>query len=519
MEEQISVEQHGQLVEALRQQLAAGSSQEVELVQTHISSVLLDDQFAYKIKKPMNFGFLNFSTLDLRKHYCEEELRLNKRLAPALYLDVLPITGSIESPQIGGSDPAIEYLVKMTRFDQSQQLDRLLESGNLDPHVLDKIADRIAAFHQEAAVAGPESPFGDPDQVWAPVAQNFEQIRGLIEDPEKLSQVDRIEQRESERFAALKPLLEQRKAEGFIRECHGDMHLGNMTIFEKEPLIFDGIEFNEEFRWIDVISELAFLTMDLTDRGEQQLAQRLMNRYLENTGDYAGLPLLGFYQSYRAVVRAKVASFRLAQDISEEERTAVLSTYQSYMDLAETFTALEHPHLILTHGFSGSGKSTLSAYLLEQLGAYRIRSDKERKRLFAQATHPASGDINAGLYSSELSQATYEHLLTLAKTILQAGYSVIVDAAFLRADQRTPFYELAEKMNLPCTLIQTTSPVEVMRARIQQRRSSSENISDASQKVLDYQLTHSDSPTDAEPLITIDTSGEVDLAGLIEQLR
>lgn len=518
MEEQISVEQHSQLIEGIKQQLAATTDAPIELVQTHISSVLLNGEHAYKIKKPMNFGFLDFSTLGARKHFCEEELRLNKRLAPMLYLDVEAITGTLEAPSINGDGPVIDYLVKMTQFDQSKLLDRILAAGELNPELIDKIANRVAEFHATADVAPPDSPFGLPEQVWSPAAQNFEQIRGLIDDPEQLAQVDHIAQRETARFEALKLLLSKRKAQGFVRECHGDMHLGNMTIHNGEPVIFDGIEFNDEFRWIDVISELAFLIMDLTDRGAPELAQRLMNRYLEITGDYAGLPLLGFYQSYRAVVRAKVASFRLGQEISAEERAEVLATYQSYMDLAETFVPTGSPQLILMHGMSGSGKSTLSQYLLEKLSAYRIRSDKERMRLF-KAADAGTDDLNAGLYSSDLTQATYNHLLSLAKTILGAGYPVIVDAAFLRADQREPFYALAKSLARPCTLVQTTSPVEVMRARIENRRNDSENISDASLKVLDYQLTHTESPTDAEPVVSIDTSGDVDLDSLTEQLR
>ncbi len=520
MEEANTVEQHNQLVSALQSEFSKNSGEtDVEVIQTHISSVLLTGTLAYKIKKPVDFGFLNFSTLAARRHFCAEEIRLNKRLAPRLYIDAVPITGTLEAPILEGDGEAIEYAVKMHRFDQSQLLDRLLATGKLQASIIDDIADMVAAFHSKAAVAPAESRFGEPEQVYAPVAQNFEQIRPLLTDPEQLDQVDRLEARKEARYHQLKPLMSERKSQGMIRECHGDMHLGNMTLYEGDLQIFDGIEFNEDFRWIDVMSELAFLTMDLTDRGARNFAQRVMNRYLETTGDYAGLPLLRFYQSYRAVVRAKVAGLRLSQaDVSDEERSQILKAYQSYMDLAEDFVQHGKPMLILMHGLSGSGKSWLSQGLVERMEAFRIRSDRERKRLFEGQTIK-SHELNAGLYSSQATEATYDHLRQLAQTIIGAGYVALVDATFLKRAQRDPFYALAEQLGVPCKVIYAHAPEAVMQERIARRAHETGNISDANQTVLSYQLEHVEHPSADEPVLTVSTDGEVDFEQIIHKLN
>ncbi len=512
-----NLEQHGRLVRALMEQKPfPHAGDDVELLETHISSVLLAGDYAYKIKKPLDFGFLNFLSLADRRHFCEEEIRLNRRLAPQIYLEAVPITGSLDTPRLDGDGAPIEYAVKMRRFDQSRLLDRLLAAGALGNDIIDAIADIVADFHAGAAIAGDDSPLGTPESVWAPVAQNFEQIRPLLSDPAQLDQLDRLEAWSEGEYRRIEPLLARRKAGGFIRECHGDMHLGNITLVDGEVVIFDGIEFNDEFRWIDVISEMAFLTMDLTDRGQPAMAQRLMNRYIENTGDYDGLALLRFYQVYRALVRAKIAGFRLAQTLSDEERAEVSAAYQSYSDLAESFTAGTTPRIVLMRGVSASGKSWLSQALLEKSGAYRIRSDRERKRLFAGQA--AAGELNAGLYAPALTEKTYDRLLTLTHTVTDAGYPVVVDATFLRQAQIAPFARFARDAGIPLTVITTTADREVLEARLQQRRREKDNISDADRDVLQHQLSQIEPVPDDLHAIDVDTGEPIDIDALVARI-
>jgi aminoglycoside phosphotransferase family enzyme/predicted kinase len=522
MEALMSVEQQARLVKALKEQKPfPPPGDDVQLLETHISSVLLAGDYAYKIKKPLDFGFLNFLALDDRKHFCEEEIRLNRRLAPQIYLEAIPITGSIEHPRLDGEGDVIEYAVKMRRFDQDQLLDKVLAAGKLSNDIIDSIADIVADFHARAAVAGDDTALGSAESVYAPVAQNFEQIRPLLQDDEQLDQLDRLEAWSEAEYLKLQPLLQQRKADGFIRECHGDMHLGNITLVDGEVVIFDGIEFNDEFRWIDVISEMAFLTMDLTDRGQPGMAQRLMNRYLENTGDYEGLQLLRFYQVYRALVRAKIAGFRLAQELSDDERQSVTAAYQSYSDLAEAFTRESSPAIVLMRGVSASGKSWLGQRLLERLGAFRIRSDRERKRLFADQA-ATTGVLNAGLYSRDLTVKTYQRLLELTKLITAAGYPIIVDATFLRQEQIAPFDRYANEAGLPLTIVTTTAEKSVLEERLRQRAEEADNISDADLEVLNHQLDHIEPVPQGIRAIEVDTSGDVDadtVAQTISQVK
>ncbi|MGF1643920.1 MAG: AAA family ATPase [Thiotrichales bacterium] len=515
-------EQHQRLIKSLRHSAALnGEAGAIELVETHISSVLLTGTHAYKLKKPLDLGFLDFSTLEKRRVCCEEEIRLNRRLAPSIYLDTVAITGTLDAPAVDGQGEPLEYAVRMRQFDQSQLLNRLLPEGKVDASMIDALADRIAAFHAEIAVAPPDSDFGTPEIAYFPMAQNFDQIRPLLDDPIQLAQLQRIADWTADAYASLREALAARKSGGFIRECHGDMHLGNMTLHEGQLAIFDGIEFNPHLRWIDVISEIAFLTMDLTDRGAPTLAQRLLNGYLEHTGDYAGLALLRFYQVYRAMVRAKVASIRLHQSgLPDAERREILRAYQSYADLAERYTHAPTPRLALMHGVSGSGKSWVSERLVETLPAIRVRSDRERKRLLGD--HETDGALNTGLYDADATAKTYARLLELAATILAAGHTVIVDATFLKRAQRAPFQEMARALGVGCIVVHTRAPTALLRQRIETRRHEHDNISDANRAVLDYQLQQIEPPEDDETSVVVtadaDSSDSRDTADQIRKL-
>lgn len=247
------------------------------VVETHISWVMLTGDFAYKIKKPVNLGFLDFSTLEKRRFYCEEELRLNRRLAPQLYLAVVAITGTVDKPRLNGEGKVIEYAVKMRQFDQARQFDRLLARGRLRAEHIDRVAALIAAFHRRAAAAATDSLYGSPELVWQPVAENHDQILPLLRDTDDEARLRRIQAWFEQQFTRHRPLFLRRKAEGRIRECHGDLHLANIALFDHEVVIFDCLEFNDRLRWIDVISDAAFLVMDLQSRGQAPLGWRFLN--------------------------------------------------------------------------------------------------------------------------------------------------------------------------------------------------------------------------------------------------
>ena len=491
-----------------------------ELIETHISWVILTGSYAYKVKKPVNLGFLDFSTLEGRRFFCEEELRLNRRLAPGIYLEVVPITGTTEAPVLGGEGEAIEYAVKMVQFPQAAQLDRMLADGVLESQQLDAFACFIADFHKRAAVAPAEDEYGLPAQVWQPMAENFAQIRERIDEAQLLEVLAELERWSMATFEAVEPVLLQRKAQGFIRECHGDMHLRNLAWIDEKPVAFDGIEFNPNLRWIDVISEVAFLVMDLQDRGQPELAQRFLNAYLEQSGDYAGLVLMRFYLVYRAMVRAKVSAIRLGQlQLDEPGRAGAKAEFEQYLALAQTYTHPGPPVLVLTCGLSGSGKTSLSQPLLECLSAIRIRSDVERKRLFGmKALESGRAAPAQGIYSTEATGRTYAHLRELADLLLDAGYTVIVDATFLQHAQREPFERLARKKGLGYVLLEFSARTQTLRRRILQR---SGDASDADLAVLEHQLAvYQPLKADEQAhTVNIDTEAPFDPVAIAQRIR
>lgn len=495
------------LIEALRRpQVYPHPADDIQVLQTHISSVVLAGGFAYKIKKPIDLGFLDFSTLERRRHFCEEELRLNRRLAPTLYLDVVRFTGTPQAPIINGTGEAFEYAVRMRRFQQEMLLDRILARNALPVEIIESVAVQLAAFHVQAGQAGADSHYGNPDVAFFPMQQNFDQLRPLIKDPRQCDQLARLEQWTQAHYAVLHDTLAARKKAGRIRECHGDLHLGNIALEHGDILIFDGIEFNPDLRWTDVMSEVAFLSMDLTDRGADAFAHRFVNAYLEQSGDFGGLDVLRFYQVYRAMVRAKVASLRLAQGVEDAERREILTRYQGYANLAERFTRPGRPALVLMHGVSGSGKTTRSVDLIERFGAIRVRSDVERKRMHGLgATERISASVNAGLYTPEKTEQTYTRLADCAATILRAGHVALIDATFLEASRRARFATLARELGVPFLVLSIQADEARLLARITQRMASDSDASDADIDVLRNQLANIQPFEPHEPVIVVDS--------------
>lgn len=492
---------------------------QIELVETHISWVVLTGDYAYKIKKPVDFGFLDFSTLEKRHYCCNQELRLNRRLAPEIYLDVVNITCSADEPRISASGDAFEYAIKMSQFPQSAQLDNMLAAGKLKTEHMDAIARMTADFHQRIEVADDTVEFGNNTRVYYPVEENFRQIGEHMVTTAFHDKLEALRLWSEEEFNRLQNTLARRKRDGFVRECHGDMHLRNMLWLNGKPMAFDCIEFNAALRWNDVISEVAFLVMDLQDRQQPQLANRFLNSYLEYTGDYTGLAVLPFYLTYRAMVRAKVCALRLEQaGISTDEKQQTQTEFESYLELAATYTKQTAPMLIIMRGLSGSGKSTVSQQLLDRLGAIRVRSDVERKRLYHITSSKSKDEIDSGLYSAQASQRTYKKLIELCSHIINAGFSVIIDAAFLKHEQRQPFQLLAESLGVRYNILEIIAPSDTLRQRIIERK---QDVSDADLAVLEHQLSNWQALHDGEltSAITVNTAEPLDMDRLIEKLN
>lgn len=480
----------------------------VRVVETHISYVVLAGRHAYKIKKPVDLGFLDFSTLEKRRVCCAEEIRLNRRLAPELYLDVVPITGTPAAPQIGGDGVPVEYAVRMRRFAQSALLDRRLAKGDIPPELIDALADRVAAFHEDAARCPDGTSFGSPSVVWGAIAENFRQLRHYLPDAGHARVLDGIERWSRDCRVRLDRLIAERKNAGMVRECHGDLHLGNIALVRGRPLIFDCIEFNPNLRWIDVINEVAFMVMDLEERGRADYGHRFLNRWLEHSGDFAGLPLLAYYQVYRALVRAKVAAIRAGQE-DENTRQRELAVCDQYLAYASRIMQPQKPFLALMHGVSGAGKTWASQALLEATGAVRLRSDVERKRL---AGLPERGNsrslIGGGLYGEGMTEATYARLAELARAIVGTGFPVIVDAASLKAWQRGLFRRLADELGVPFVLVACRAPGPVLRQRVSARAAAATDASEADVAVLEQQqrLQEPLADPEREACVEIDTA-------------
>jgi hypothetical protein len=457
----------------------------VRLVETHISWVLLAGRYAYKIKKALDLGFLNFTSLEARRFYCSEEIRLNRRLAPHIYLDVIPIGGNSDSPQLGAL-PALEYAVRMRRFDLAKQLDHLLSRGKVLPQHMDNLAAKLAVFHGSLPQAKAGSAFGMPATIRAAAMQNFEQLLSLLTAQLDRDAVAELGQITGNAYSAREKYFSQRREQGYVRECHGDLHLGNIVLISNQPIPFDGIEFNPALRWVDVMDEVAFLVMDLLHGQRPDLAYRFLNAYLEATGDYAGVSVLRFYLAYRAGVRAKVSAIRAYQpDHSPLVQTQALTACRNYLALATECLARRHPALIITHGLPGSGKSTFAQTALERLQAIRIRSDVERKRLFGM--HPlddSRSGTNNGIYSGDATRRTYTRLHELARDLLDAGFPVIVDAAFLKQDEREQFHALALSLSVPFVIVNMKASTSTLGERIMLRRNAANDASEADLDVL-----------------------------------
>jgi aminoglycoside phosphotransferase family enzyme/predicted kinase len=490
------MQQAGRLVEALtRADAYHHPTRAIHVVETHCAWVLLTGEFAYKVKKPVDFGFLNFSTLEKRQFYCAEEVRLNRRFAAAIYLDVVAVTGQRHRPQMAGSGPALEYAVRMRQFADDGLLSQLAERKHLDASHVDQLVDQVADFHQSTQRASPDAPYGEPQRIHHWMSENFRHIRPSLRTPRRIAQLDGIQRGVEDERKNIETLLARRKQDGFIRECHGDLHLGNITLIDGKVTLFDCIEFNPELRWIDVFSDVAFLVMDLVDRHYRSFAFHFLNAYLHRSGDYQGLGVLRYYMVYRALVRAKVAMLRRQQAARGSALFAAADAeYSQYSQLAERCLAPGHPALLITCGLSGSGKSTVARQLCEASGMIQIRSDIERKRMSGlDARDKSRSGLDEGLYSVDQTEKTYRRLAELATLVLQAGYSVIVDATFLQRKYRDVFRSLAEKHKVAFTIVQCVATDKELDQRIRARELEGIDPSEATLDVLNAQRKNQES--------------------------
>ena len=506
------------LVDALRAELQRETGQAVALVETHISWVLLTPAQALKLKKPVRLPFLDFGSIESRRHFCEEELRLNRRFAPSLYIDVAPVCGTRESPRIGGGGTPVDHVVRMRRFSESALLRNLLASNALEPRLLDSFAQRLAGLHGEAPRAAPVSGFGAPDAIIRAANDVLASLRGQLREGEGgcAASLAGIGAWIEEQGQALRMAWIARQQAGAVRECHGDLHLANVVLVDGALTPFDCIEFDPALRWIDVMSDVAFLTMDLKAHGHGELAFSFLDGWLQHGGDYAGLQVLRFYEVYRALVRAMASGMAPGSPGGGTRRPDYLACAWQLLAQPE-----DGARLMITHGLSGSGKSSVARQLLGATGAIRLRSDVERKRLFGLAPLERSAAAGLDIYGADATRRTFERLRACARDALLAGYPVIVDAAFLRRDERRSFGTLATELRVPFSILDCVATPATLRRRVADRDAAGTDASEAGPAVLERQLaTHE--PLDAHEraaAIEVSTEDAIDIARLRSRWR
>lgn len=464
----------------------------VHVIQTHISVVCLAGPFVYKLKKPVNLGFLDFSTLEKRRHDCLEEVRLNRRLAPNVYLGVVPVTLSLGGMLMEGSGEAIEWAVKMRRLPEGTSLLDQLERGEVDPGIIEALAERIASFHRQAEGSPRIAAFGRFDVVAQNARDNFEQSRFQVGRTVSLQVYDRLRTLMEETLDALRPLIEARAEQGVPRDTHGDLHLDHVFFFpDHSPpddlIVIDCIAFSERFRCSDPVADSAFLVMDLLFHGRRDLAAVFAAAYLRARNDPDGATVLPFYVVYRALIRAKVEGIEaLEEEVAEEERRTALTRARAHwlLALGELELPAERPCLVLVGGLPGSGKSTLARGLAEEGRFTVIRSDVVRKQLAGLDLHAsARGEVDAGIYTPEWTRRTYSTCLQQAERLLEDGQRAIVDASFGDDGLREEFVHMARRLCVPTRFLLCSSTPEGARERIRRR---TEDVSDADVTTYDH---------------------------------
>jgi uncharacterized protein len=494
----------------------------IRVAETHISWVLLTGQYAYKIKKPIKLSFLDYSTLERRHRLCEEELRLNRRLAPALYLGLSVVGGPRRNPRVDGAGPPLEYAVRMRQFAPADELGNLLAAGTVTERDVAALGAGIARFHAMAAPAPEASDHGRPQTVHRVTMDNFTELRSLPESGDWNAGLAALEARLSVLQRRQRPLMEERRRHDRVRECHGDLHCGNVVRWDDVLTPFDGIEFDPALRFIDVVNDVAFLTMDLAERGHPALRRAVLQAWLDTSGEWPGLPLLPYYEAYRALVRAKVDALRAMQlEAGSAGRAAAVADCRRYLAWAAARVAPRRPALLITCGLSGSGKTWLACRLAERLVALHLRSDVERKRLAGLAAYEDSrSPPDAGIYTLEYNERTYRRLLECAAASLAAGEPTIVDAACLRRHERQRFLALAKEQAVPCAIVHCHAPDGILRERVRARSAARSDASEAGLDVLARQPSYWEEFGSEElpRVVAVDTSDAASILTAMEGL-
>ena len=464
---------HAQLVEALYDPaFYPHPVDEVRFIQTHISSVFLTGEYVYKLKKPVNFGFLDFSTIELRKLYCRAEVELNSRLAPSVYLRAAPITLDGDRLALEGEGEVVDWVVVMREIEQDSLGSEVLARGELSEAHMESLVDVLVPFYHDAATGEGIDQYGSAEGVKFNTDENFSQTKdyaGKLLSTERYKHIRRWTNTFYEENA---DLFERRIAEGRIRESHGDLHLRNVFL-EDPPIIFDCIEFNERLRCGDVAVDLAFMAMDLDFNDRSDLAQHFVDRYVEASGDSELVRLLDFYKCYRAYVRGKISCFTSSDPaLDNGARRAQRNLARRYFGLAYKYAGgAERPSLVVLYGLMGSGKTNVARYLREQFGWHMLSTDAVRKQVAGVGVNTrVYVPYNEGLYSPEMNNKTYAEICRRAENLLLGGFPVVVDGAFKCQEERVPVIEAAHRTGARLVFIQTVCESDEQRRRLEKRQ-------------------------------------------------
>jgi aminoglycoside phosphotransferase family enzyme/predicted kinase len=484
-------------------------TQTVTLVQTHVSFLFLTDSFVYKIKKPVDLGFLNFTTLDRRRFYCEEEVRLNRRLCPDVYLGVVKLRESSDGVTFSNNGQIVDYAVKMRRLPDERMLHRLLQENKVDEADIREIARTIAEFHKDAESNKEIEQYGGLETIINNWDENFRQVADFVGLTLEQNDLELIQEWVNSFFSMHGNLFAERISGGFIRDCDGDIHAENICLSDR-VYIFDCIEFNNRFRYIDTAADIAFLAMDFDYHNKRKFADIFVEEYIAASDDAGLVKVLEFYKIYRAFVRGKVECFRLNdRQMPPDEKDIAKEKAKRHFRLASGYILRRRltPSLIVFSGLMGTGKTTLASELAFELGLDIARSDVVRKEiaLIPENEHPLYG-YGEGIYTEDYSHATYERLLKTSEETLESGRTMVIDASFSRKLDRKLFRSLAQRLAVPFFIILTTCPDELAYRRLNSRLKSRDNASDGRWELFYLQKAEFEEiDVDEGRLITLDT--------------
>jgi aminoglycoside phosphotransferase family enzyme/predicted kinase len=486
---------------------------DVGFLQTHISWIFFAAEYVYKVKKPVDLGFLDFTSLEKRRHFCEEELHLNRRMAPDVYLDVVAITLDSDGRlRVEGQGEVVEWAVKMRRLPDHRMFSKLLTCGEIDNSQMNSMAELLAQFHAKSVTGAGVNEHGTPAAIKANIDENFEQLEQLLDETEKpteriltTAQHTFLKRQAHEFLANNHSLLENRVREHRIRDGHGDLHAGNICLEPNGIVAYDCIEFSPKFRCGDVASDLAFLAMDLDYRGFPAFSQYLVRRYAKLTDDPKLPELIDFYKTYRALIRGKVAALTASgTNIPPADREQARLEAMRYLQLGLAYHL--PPTMVLMCGLPACGKSWLAKRLAKSMRAVVLRTDLRRKQLIGiEGKRHVHEPYESGLYSSQTKRGVYRSIRTDALKYLNAGHSVIVDATFSRRDFRSAFIESAVQSGLPYFVVHVTAPEEVIRERLAQRITAVDDPSDADLQVYLSEHKSFESPSEVLDLYRVET--------------